>query len=425
MVHNRVNQSARGGASWRDWIDPRRIGWLRLLLPAVPLTLVLWFLRAPAVWQFAFSGLAIIPLAGLMGEATEKLAHRLGPGIGGLLNATFGNAAELIIALFALFNGLDNVVKASITGSIIGNLLLVLGASLLAGGLKFRVQRFNRTAAGVGGTLTVLAGTGMMVPAIFHRLVTSQAALAAGSQRIDQVEHRLSVAVCVILVLTYGLNLIFSLVTHRDLYNPASEQESRKARAGAQHEGLAAVSRPVAALLGATLAVALMSEVLVGAVRETSQALGLTEVFMGVIVVAIVGNAAEHSTAILMAMKNQMDLAVGIAMGSALQIALFVAPVLVFASYFRAQPMDLLFTTLEIVAVILAVIIARMVSEDGESNWLEGAMLLMIYAILGLAFYFLPETPKPHAPKVRPVSATADGCHLAVRLVAETCSSSR
>ncbi len=346
------------------------------LLIAVPIAIASSLLKAPEVVQFLASGIAIIPLAGVMGQATEQLAHRLGPAIGGLLNATFGNAAELILALFALSRGYDNVVKASLTGSIIGNLLLVLGASLLAGGLKFSVQKFNRTAAGAGSTLMVLATVGLIVPALFHNLVPN----ATG-----RLDHRVSVAVCVLLVFTYLLSLLFSLVTHRELLTGMKEEV-----AAAISEATWGIKHATAILLGATVFVAWMSEILVGAVEPAGAALGLNQVFMGVFVVAIVGNAAEHSTAIIMALKNQMDLAVGIALGSALQVALFVAPVLVFASYFRETPMDLLFTTLEVVAVILAVLVARMVAEDGESNWLEGAMLLMVYAILGVAFFFLP-----------------------------------
>jgi Ca2+:H+ antiporter len=394
----RVNgppQGASGGLL--AWIDPRRIGWIRLLLAAVPVAIVFRLLGLGASPRFIAAALAIIPLAGLMGEATEHLARRLGPGIGGLLNATFGNAAELIIALFALFKGLDAVVKASLTGSIIGNLLLVLGASLLAGGVKHRTQRFNRTAAGIGGTMMVLAAMGMLVPAIFHALPEVTA------KDID-LEHELSVAVCAILMLTYFGHLFFSLRTHTDLFNP--DDEAMEGHAG---EPPWPVGKATLVLLAATGLVAWMSEILVGAVEATSQALGMNEVFVGVIVVAIIGNAAEHSTAILMAMKNQMDLAVGIALGSALQIALFVAPVLVFASYLRPHPMDLLFTTLEVLSVILAVTIARMVAEDGESNWLEGLMLLMIYAILGVAFFVLPERQEDRPPGAAQTAAEEPG----------------
>ena len=379
-------------SNWRDWLDPRRIGWLNVLLVFVPVAFGLRVTGVAPTWQFVTAGLAIIPLAGLMGTSTEHLAHRLGPGIGGLLNATFGNAAELIIALFALFRGYDEVVKASITGSIIGNLLLVLGASVLAGGTRHRIQRFNRTAAGVGSTMMVLAAFGMLIPAIFYALpeVLRLARVEGSASRLE-LEHELSVGVCLILMATYVLYLIFSLRTHQDLFNPEAEgSESDDGNAWG-------TGRSLGTLVVATGFVALMSEVLVGAIEHTTEAIGLSEVFVGVIVVAIVGNAAEHSTAVLMALKDKMDLAVGIALGSALQIALFVAPVLVFASYLREQPMDLLFTTLEIVAVVLAVFIARMVAEDGESNWLEGAMLLMIYAILGVAFFVLPGEEGGHA----------------------------
>lgn len=384
------------GFDWRDLVDPREVGWLKLLLLFVPLAVVTRLAGLPETWQFLAAGIAIIPLAGLMGESTEHLSHRLGPGLGGLLNATFGNAAELIIALFALFKkdslGVyhDDIVKASLTGSIIGNLLLVLGLSLLAGGLKYNVQRFNKTAAGVACTMMVLAAFGLLVPAIFHVLPEVR---LAGGDRVD-LEHELSVGVCVILMLTYLLHLVFSLITHKQLINPGEGEDGHEEEPA---DGVWSPRRSLVVLLVATAFVAWMSEILIGAVEQTSEALGLTHVFVGVIVVAIIGNAAEHSTAVLMAMKNKMDLSVGIAIGSALQIALFVAPVLVFASYLRSYPMDLLFTTLEILAVLLAVFIARMVSEDGESNWLEGSMLLMIYAILAVAFFFLPEHPE-HAP---------------------------
>lgn len=386
------------GEAVRDVLDPRRAGWLQVLLLAVPLAIVLRFSGAEPIAQFVVAGVAIIPLAGLMGRATEHLAHRLGPGIGGLLNATFGNAAELIIALFALFNGLDGIVKASITGSIIGNVLLVLGASLLAGGLKHKVQHFNRTASGVGATMLVLAAMGMLIPAIFYTLPE---VVQQGEEQRLFLEHELSVAVCLILLLTYLGHLVFSLVTHKNLFNPEGESG---------HEGEAAwgARQSTVVLLSATLFVAWMSEILVGAVEATSEQLGLTEIFVGVIVVAIVGNAAEHSSAILMAMKNKMDLAMGIALGSGLQIAMFVAPVLVLASYLREEPMDLLFSTLEVVAVILGVLIARMVAEDGESNWLEGVMLLMLYAILGMAFFVLPEAQHTSPAREPGVSAPAD-----------------
>lgn len=379
-----------------DWIDPRKVGFHKVLLVFVPVAIGLHMAHAAAVWQFVAALLAIVPLAAMMGEATEHLSHRAGPGIGGLLNATFGNAAELIIALALLFRGLDTAVKASITGSILGNILLVLGASLLAGGVKYPILKFNRTAAGMGGTLMVLAAMGMLVPAIFHALPE---VIAEGESIRPNLEHELSLVVSGVLILTYLASLFFSLKTHSDLYNPTSDQPADE---DVPQEVPWTVRRAIAVLVLATFFVAVVSEILAGALVVTGDQWGLTHLFLGVVVVAIAGNAAEHSTAILVARKNQMDLAVGIAMGSAQQVALLVAPVLVFASYLRPHPMDLLFTTMEIVSVILGVMIARMVAEDGESNWLEGLMLLMIYVILAMAFFVLPE---PHSARSTPAKS--------------------
>jgi Ca2+:H+ antiporter len=349
---------------------------LIFLLIFVPAALVVEGLHAPAPWVFAVSAAAIVPLAAFMGRATEHLAGRMGSGIGGLLNATFGNAAELIIALMALRAGLYDVVKASITGSIIGNILLVLGLAVLAGGIKHRRQTFNRTSAGIGATLLVLSAIGLVVPAIFHHLVQGTAAAR---------ERQMSLEIAIVLFVLYLASLFFSLKTHRHLYTGEP--------VGSEHaDGVASwsVRKSVIVLAVATVGVALMSEALVGAVEATAKALGFTEVFVGVILVAIIGNAAEHSTAVLMAMKNQMDLAVNIAIGSSIQVALFVAPVLVFSSYAFGRPMDLVFSTFEVVAVTIAAGVATLVAMDGESNWMEGAQLLGVYAILGLAFYFLP-----------------------------------
>jgi Ca2+:H+ antiporter len=390
------------------WLDPRRAGGLRLLLLAVPATIALRFADASSIWLFVGASLAIIPLAGLMGQATEQLAEKLGPGIGGLLNATFGNAAELIIALFALFKGYDDVVKASLAGSILGNVLLVLGASLLAGGLRNRSQTFNRTAAGVGATMLVLASFGLLVPAIFHELPEVTA-------RDLDLEHELSIGVSAILMATYLAHLVFSLVTHKNLFNPDNDEVH-------DDRGRWSARTATIILIVATVLVAIMSEILVGAVEHASHVMGMNKAFIGMVVVAVVGNAAEHSTAVLVAMKNQMDLAVGIALGSALQIALFVAPVLVFASYLRTEPMDLRFTSLEVLAVILGVLIARMVAEDGESNWLEGLMLLMLYAILAMAFFFVPERAVRHgrpgdSGSVQPSRVAPDGSRRALAQV--------
>ena len=336
-----------------------------------------------AMWVFVASALAIIPLAGLMGEATEQLASRLGAGVGGLLNATFGNAAELIIALVALQRGLYDVVKASLTGSIIGNILLVLGVSMLAGGFRREKQTFDRSAAAASSTLLALAALALLVPAVFH--LVAEGAVAHHTLTPDRevvTEQTLSLEIAVVLFVSYLLSLLFSLRTHKHLYAGAAPEHEHKP---------VQVTRAVVTLVVATALVAWMSELLVGAVEETSHVLGLSEVFVGVIVVAVVGNAAEHSTAVMVAMKNHMDLALNIAIGSSIQIALFVAPVLVFASHFmRHGPMDLRFTAFEVLAVMAAVGVVNLVAQDGESNWLEGALLLAVYMVLGLAFFFLP-----------------------------------
>ncbi len=350
----------------------------------VPLAALGALLHWGGLAVFACAALGIVPLAGLMGGATERLAGRLGAGAGGLLNATFGNAAELIIALVALQRGLTDVVKASLTGSIIGNVLLVLGAACLAGGVGRERQTFDRSAAGIGATLLALATTGLVVPAMFHFAATSEVARGTlTSARELVLERGLSLEIAVVLFVAYLLSLLFSLRTHRHLYAGAAPAAHAAGRGGI---GGAALT-----LLVATALVAGLSELLVGAVEEASHTLGLTPVFVGVIVVAVIGNAAEHSTAVLVAMKNQMDLALHIAIGSSIQIALFVAPLLVFVSRLAGlAPMDLEFTAFEVMAVGLAVFALTLVAQDGESNWLEGALLLAVYVVLALAFYFLP-----------------------------------
>jgi Ca2+:H+ antiporter len=353
---------------------------LDLLLIFIPIAAVFHFTHQPPLWTFIFSGLAIVPLAGWMGRATESLAEKLGAGIGGLLNATFGNAAEMIIAFQGLRAGLTEVVKASITGSIIGNILLVLGLSVLAGGLKYKNQKFNRTAASMSATLMVLSAIALLIPAVFH-FITRDAARADAAS-FQRFEAELSVEICVILLVVYVLSLIFSLRTHKDLYLGTSEEHSESVAMK--------TSTAITILLVATGFIAWMSELLVHAVDDASKALGMTELFVGVIVVAVIGNAAEHSTAVLMAMKNQMDLAYHIAVGSSMQIALFVAPVLVFLSYAVGNPMNLLFSTFEVITVGLAIAVVTVVAMDGESNWLEGVLLLAVYLIFALAFFFLP-----------------------------------
>ncbi|MFY9611547.1 MAG: calcium/proton exchanger [Blastocatellia bacterium] len=352
---------------------------LDVLLVFIPIAVVLHFAHAPGFWVFAASGIAIVPLAGWMGKATEALSEKLGAGIGGLVNATFGNAAEMIIAFQGLRAGLTEVVKASITGSILGNILLVLGLSILAGGLKHKSQKFNTTAATMSATLMTLSAIGLLVPAVFHLITGGEVA-----QERERAEANLSLEICVVLFATYILSLVFALRTHKDLYLGNSSH----AESPAMRPRTAAV-----VLLAATGLIAWMSELLVGAVEPASHALGLTQVFVGVIVVAIVGNAAEHSTAILVAMKNQMDLAYHIAVGSSMQIALFVAPALVFLSYAIGRPMNLLFTSFEVVTVGLAVLIVSLVAVDGESNWMEGVLLLAVYVIFAIAFFFLPSHP--------------------------------
>jgi Ca2+:H+ antiporter len=351
------------------------LNWLLLLIPAA---IALELAQADPLYIFIASAGAIIPLAGWMGRATEWISEHLGPGVGGLLNATFGNAAELIIAIMALRAGLYDVVKASITGSIIGNILLVLGVAFLAGGLKYKELRFNRTAASLSSTLLALSAVALIVPALFHQL-------SLGADQLP-AERTLSLEISVVLILTYALSLVFSLHTHKHLYTAPADEGSESAL-GMAHVPL---WRAGLILLIATSLVALMSEFLVGAVEHTAEQLGMTDVFIGVFLLAIIGNAAEHSTAILMAMKNKNDLAMNIAVGSSIQVALLVAPLLVFISYFFGRPLDLVFTTFEIAAVALSAGVVNLIALDGEANWMEGVLLLAVYGILGLLFYAIP-----------------------------------
>ena len=356
-------------------------GWPYLLTPFIPIAVLLEIVGAAAGLVFVTAALGIIPTAALMGLATEELAARSGPGIGGLLNVTFGNAPELIIALFALGEGLHEVVKASIVGSIIGNVLLVLGASMFVGGLGREKQEFRAQAATAQASMLFLAGAALVMPAIFE-LVEGQGLPSPGAEIVDYggtVEH-LSVAVALVLIATYCAGLIFSLRTHRDMFNPPYEEEETYGWS---------VRRSVGMLAIAGVAVGLMSEILVGSISEASEAVGLSEFFIGVIVVAIVGNAAEHWVAVLVARKDKMDLAVNIAIGSSAQIALFVAPVLVLASYVVGpSPMPLVFNGFELGGVLFAILVANVATRDGESTWFEGVQLLGLYAILGIAFFF-------------------------------------
>jgi Ca2+:H+ antiporter len=308
------------------------------------------------------------------------LSKKMGQGVGGLLNATFGNAAELIIALMALHKGLLGVVKASLTGSIIGNILLVVGASAVYGGLKHPELKFNRVAVQASTTSLLLAAIGLLIPTVFHF-----SALATPKGWSPVTEQRLSLAIAIVLFATYLCTLVFSLLTHKHHFaGSAHEEEEAEGEPGLTN------GKALLLLVGATAMVAWLSEFLVGAVEATRESLGVTEVFVGIIVVAIIGNAAEHSTAVWMARKNKMDMSLGIAVGSSLQVALFVAPLLVFVSYGFGYPMDLEFTIPEVVSVIVSVHLVSEISADGEINWLEGVQLLSVYLILGILFYFLP-----------------------------------
>ncbi|MEK6327391.1 MAG: calcium/proton exchanger [Actinomycetota bacterium] len=354
-----------------------------MLVPFIPVAVGLDLAHASPTAIFITAALGIIPTAALMGLATEELATRSGPGIGGLLNVTFGNAPELIIALFALNEGLQEVVKASIVGSIIGNILLVLGAAMLVGGIGRDRQHFNATAANVQSLMLFLAVAALAMPAIFE-LVEGQGLPSVNAERVDygSTVEQLSFAVAVVLAATYIAGLLFSLKTHRDIFNPPGDPHEEPAFGWSAR-------RSVLMLAVAGVVVGVMSEVLVGSIAEASESVGLSEFFIGVIVIAIVGNAAEHWVAVLVAYKNKMNLAVNIAIGSSAQVALFVAPILVFASFvIGPEPMALVFNGFELGAVVIAVLIASNVTHEGESTWFEGVQLLAVYLILGLAFGF-------------------------------------
>jgi Ca2+:H+ antiporter len=319
-----------------------------------------------------------------MGEATEAIAAKTGPGIGGLLNVTFGNAPELIIAFFALKEGLQEVVKASIIGSIIGNILLVMGAAMLVGGLGRAKQTFSRTAANAQCAMLFLAVAALIFPAIFQ-LIHGGGLPGVGDERVDFGSdlEKLSLGVALVLLLSYAAGLWFSLKTHRDVFNPFVEAADEE-----EHHHWP-VRRAAIFLAVSAVAVGLMSEILVGSISEASDEIGLSEFFVGVFIVAIVGNAAEHWVAVLVAAKDKMDLAVNISIGSSAQIALFVAPVLVLLSFvIGPAPMALVFNGYELGALLFAVLIANLVTQEGESNWFEGVQLLALYAVLGLVFYF-------------------------------------
>jgi Ca2+:H+ antiporter len=364
----------------RFFLGPQ--GWPYLLVPLIPAAVALELGDASDTLIFITAALGIIPTAALMGRATEELAARSGPGIGGLLNVTFGNAPELIIALVALEAGLHEVVKASLIGSVIGNVLLVLGASMLVGGLPRKRQTFDRTAASVQSLMLLLAAAALMMPAIFE-LVRGNGLPGVGAERyaFGNTVEDLSLAVACVLIVTYLGGLVFSLRTHVDVFNPPYAKD--------EDTWGWSPRRAVVMLAIAGIAVGVMSEVLVGSIEHASESVGLSQFFIGVIVVAIVGNAAEHWVAVLVAYKDKMDLAVNIAIGSGAQIALFVAPVLVLASFFLGPfPMPLVFNGFELGALLFAVLIANKVTSEGQSTWFEGLQLLALYVILAIAFAF-------------------------------------
>jgi Ca2+:H+ antiporter len=358
-------------------------GWPYALVPFIPIAIVLDLVNATAVAVFFTSALGVIPTAALMGRATEELAARAGPGIGGLLNVTFGNAPELIIALFALGAGLHEVVKASIIGSILGNTLLVLGAAMFVGGLGRDRQHFDRTTASAQSSMLLLAAAAMIMPAVYE-LVEGSGLPRPGSEKFhyDSTVETLSAIVACVLIASYAAGLLFSLKTHRELFNAGHDDHEAD-------EETWTTRRSVVMLGIAGVAVALMSEILVGSIADAAESIGLSEFFIGAIVVAIVGNAAEHWVAVLVAVKNKMDLAVNIAIGSSAQIALFVAPVLVLTSFVLGPfPMPLVFNGFELAGILLAIIIANQVTNEGESTWYEGLQLLAVYVVLALAFGF-------------------------------------
>jgi Ca2+:H+ antiporter len=361
-------------------------GWPYILVPFIPIAVALDLGESSASIVFFASALGVIPTAALMGRATEELAVRSGPGIGGLLNVTFGNAPELIIAFFALREGLHEVVKASLVGSILGNILLVMGAAMFVGGSRRGRDRqyFDRTAAQAQSLMLLLASVALVMPAVFQLVVGGS--LPSPTERDHHFPgdlETMSSLVAVVLLGSYVAGLWFSLKTHRDLFNPPHDEEDV-----AEH--VWSVRRSVLMLAVAGLAVGLMSEILVGSIEQASEGIGISPFFVAVIVVAIVGNAAEHWVAVYFAWRDKMDLSINIAIGSSAQIALFVAPVLVLLSLFVGPfPMPLVFNGLELAAIFLAIIIANQVTQEGESTWFEGVQLLAVYLVLALVFFFV------------------------------------
>jgi Ca2+:H+ antiporter len=347
---------------------------LSLLLVALPMAILAAIMHWGEEWVFILSAVAIIPFAQLIGEATEALADYTGPRIGGLLNATLGNAAELIITIMAIREGLLELVKASIAGSILGNLLLVMGLAMVFGGVKYGIQSFDRRQASRNAILLILAVMALVIPSLFSDYIGAETSLRVES---------LSIGIAVIMLVIYSLALIFSLKIDA---KPAKTDHT----GDEIHLPTWSVRKSLLLLALATLGVVVASELLVGAVEPVVVSLGISEFFVGIILIPIIGNVAEHLVAVKVAMQNKMDLSVEITVASSLQIALFVAPVLVFISLFMGNPMKLIFNELELIALIVGVVVAALVSEDGESNWLEGSELLAVYIIIALAFFLIP-----------------------------------
>jgi Ca2+:H+ antiporter len=355
--------------SLRDF-DP-----VNILLIFMPLTIAFEYLHFDPLWVFIGSAAAIIPLAKWMGVATEEISFKLGEGLGGFMNATFGNATELIIAIFALQQGLIEVVEASITGSIVSNFLFVLGLSFLYGGWGKEKQTFNSVAAGTNASLLTIAIMGLVLPATFSLV-------SANTDFI--ILEEVSIAVAILLMTSYLISLFFSMRTHKHLYIGGKHSDE-----DAEHTRNWTTTKSIAVLLLATLAIAFMSEMLVGVIEHVAEAAHLSEFFIGVILIPLIGNAAEHLTAVSVARKGKMDLALNIAVGSSTQIALFIAPLLVFISLLLGNPMLLIFNELEVVAVTVSVFILDNIVRDGESHWMEGVLLIVSYLIIAIVFFFM------------------------------------
>ena len=344
---------------------------LKYMLIFIPISFIAKFMNASGTIMFILSCLSIIPLAGLMGEGTEQISFYSGPKIGGFLNGTFGNATELIISFFALKQGLFDIVKSSIAGAVIGNVLLVVGASMLAGGLKFKTQKFNEKVSEVTSSMLLFAVLGLCIPALFTHTVDPAL--------LNTRYEGLSIFVAIVMIIIYILSLIFSFSTHKDIYNTETTQEG---------SAKWTLKKAILILVVVTILIAIESEFLVNGVESITESLGWSEFFVGIILIPIIGNAAEHTTAIIMARKDQMDVALEIALGSSLQIILFVAPILIFISLFF-KPMSIVFNEFELVALIASVVIANKVSHDGECNWLEGVQLLAVYLIISASFFII------------------------------------